>query len=62
MDNAPANSNPDPQKLNTLIKKTWDKLTDEEIGFHESATDKFFAALQTKYGNNRIYPTNIVIQ
>ena len=53
MNNAPANSNSDSQQLKALIKKTWDKLTDEEIGFHASATDKFFAALQTKYSINK---------
>lgn len=53
MDNTSTNSNSDSQQLNALIKKTWDKLTDEEIGFHANALDKFFAALQTKYSINK---------
>ncbi len=39
--------------LKSEIKKTWGKLTDEEIGFQESNPGKFFEAVKTKYSINR---------
>ena len=47
------NSQDHSQKLNAEIKKTWDKLTDEEIGFQASKPDKFYEALKTKYSINK---------
>ena len=49
MDNQPANSNSQSQKLSDSIGKTWGKLTTEEKGFYKSSPDKFFAAVETKY-------------
>lgn len=48
-----ANSNTQSQKLNAEIRKTWGKLTDEEIGFQSSKPDKFFEAVKTKYSINK---------
>ncbi len=53
MDSVSGSSDSQTQKLNALIKKTWDKLTDEEIGFHASKPDKFFDVLKTKYSINK---------
>jgi uncharacterized protein YjbJ (UPF0337 family) len=47
MDNQNASGNS--QKLSAEIKKTWGKLTDEEIGFQASKPDKFYEAVKTKY-------------
>ena len=41
------------QKLNAEIKKTWGKLTDEEIGFQASMPDKFYEAVNSKYSIKR---------
>jgi len=53
MINQPANTNTQsqkpPQKLSDAIKKTWGKLTDEEIGFQATKPEKFFEAVKTKY-------------
>ncbi len=49
MENQSANSNMQAQKLTAEIKKTWGKLTDEEIGFYKTNPDKFYAAT-TKLG------------
>lgn len=49
MENQHTTSNPSSLKLNAEIKKTWGKLTDEEIGFYEGKRDKFFDAVKTKY-------------
>ncbi len=49
MDNQLVNSNTHTQKLSAEIKKTWTKLTDEEIGFYKTNPDKFYAAT-TKLG------------
>ena len=53
MENQPANSNSKALKLNAEIKKTWGKLTEEEIGFQASKPDQFFAAVKTKYSIER---------
>ncbi len=44
-----ANNNSKSQTLSAEIKKTWSKLTDEEIGFQASKPDKFYEAVKTKY-------------
>lgn len=49
MKNESANVSGQAQKLGVEIKKTWGKLTDEEVGFYESSRDKFFAAVKSKY-------------
>lgn len=38
------------EKLDAEIKRTWSKLTDEEIGFSEKDEDGFHSALKQKYG------------
>lgn len=48
-----ANNNSKSQALNADIKKTWSRLTDEEIGFQASKPDKFYEAVKTKYSVNR---------
>jgi len=53
MENQPANSNSQSQKLGAEIKKTWGKLTDEEIGFQATKPDSFFEAVKTKYSLSR---------
>jgi len=53
MDNQPANSNIHAQKLSAEIKKTWGKLSDEEISFQASKPDKFYEAVKTKYSINK---------
>lgn len=40
----------DAQKVAAEIKRTWSKLTDEEIGFNVKDEAKFNAALKQKYG------------
>jgi len=47
MTSSPANSNA--QKLSIAIKKTWAKLTDQEVAFYEGKRDQFFEAVKTKY-------------
>jgi uncharacterized protein YjbJ (UPF0337 family) len=53
MDNQHTTSNPSSQKLNAEIRKTWGKLTDEEISFYEGKRDKFFEAVKIKYSVNK---------
>jgi len=48
-----ANNNSKSQKLSAEIRKTWSKLTDEEIGFLAGKPDKFYEAVKTKYSINK---------
>ncbi len=45
-----ASKKADSQKVTAEIKRTWGKLTDEEIGFSEKDASRFHAALKQKYG------------
>ncbi|HEU5048538.1 MAG TPA: hypothetical protein VFT64_11925 [Rickettsiales bacterium] len=47
------NSKSTSQKLSAEIKKTWGKLSDEEIGFQATKPDKFYEAVKTKYSINK---------
>jgi len=40
-------------KLHAEIKKTWSKLSDEEIKLYESRPDQFFAKLKEKQNVSR---------
>lgn len=40
----------DPKKLSALIKNSFPKLSDEEIGFQASNPAKFYDAVKTKQG------------
>ncbi len=43
-------------KADTLgleIKKTWNRLSDDEIKLHAEQPDQFFAAIKTKYGTDK---------
>lgn len=39
----------DVSKLNAEIKKTWDKLSDEEVALYAAQPEQFFAALLAKH-------------
>lgn len=52
MENA-KNDNSQALKLSAEIKKTWSKLSDEEVGFQATAPDKFYEAVKTKYSVNK---------
>lgn len=45
-----ADAKPD---LNGEIKKTWSRLTDDEVKLHAEQPDQFFAAVKTKYGTDK---------
>lgn len=51
--NESANSNSKSSKLSVRIKETWNKLTDEEIGFQASKPDRFYEAVKNKYSINK---------
>ena len=38
------------QQLAGSIKKTWGKLTDDEVAYASGQKDKFFGVLKEKYG------------
>lgn len=38
------------EQLKGALKKTWGKLTDDEIMFYNGKQDQFFGKLQEKYG------------
>ena len=40
-------------KLKAEIKKTWDKLTDEEISFYDGKQNQFFDKVKEKYSLSR---------
>lgn len=44
-----ATSQPKSEKLCAEIKKTWDKLTDDDVKLLESNTAQFFAKIKEKY-------------
>jgi hypothetical protein len=50
----PANAAGDSNaKLHAEIKKTWNKLSDDEIKLYETQPDQFFDKVKTKQGVNR---------
>lgn len=40
-------------ELNVEIKKTWNRLSDDEIKLHAGEPEQFFAAVKTKYGTDK---------
>ncbi len=38
------------KRLNTKIKKNWDKLSDEEIASYQEQPEAFYKAVKEKYG------------
>ena len=53
--NVPATPSPEAKtiKLKAEIKKTWDKLTDEEISFYDGKQNQFFDKVKEKYSLSR---------
>jgi hypothetical protein len=44
---------PNPEMLNIEIKKTWVRLSDDEVKLHATLPDLFFAAVKEKYGTDK---------
>ena len=46
-------SNANADSLGIEIKKTWNRLSDDEIKLHADQPELFFAAVKTKYGTDK---------
>lgn len=48
--NAPMTAEAKAAKIGAEIKKSWDKLSDDDVKLFPASADKFFAALKEKQG------------
>jgi hypothetical protein len=44
---------PKPEMLDIEIRKTWNKLSDEEVKLQETQPSEFFAKIKEKYGTDK---------